>query len=61
MNENYDWDLQLKGLVKRSYLRGQQRGLLEARALTTLKAAFVFAVGVACGVAIGLWVTGWLP
>jgi hypothetical protein len=61
MNEKYDWDLQLKGLVKRSYLRGAQRGLLEARALTAAKVAFVFTVGVVFGIIVGLWLTGWLP
>lgn len=61
MNEGYDWDMQLRGLVKRSYLRGAQRGLLEAHALTAVKAAFVFVCGVLCGVVVGLWATGWLP
>jgi hypothetical protein len=61
VNENYDWDLQLRGLVKRSYLRGAQRGLNQGRALSALKATFVFAVGVVFGIIVGLWMTGFLP
>jgi hypothetical protein len=61
MNEGYEWDRQLKGLVQRSYLRGAQRGAAQQRALTVLKSVFVFVCGVVVGIAIGLWSTGWLP